>query len=265
MSPGAAREDHPPGAAAWAAPGGEVTATGGPGQRPPLRTIVPPVVRVVDDRPPACPAVEPLASAPALTCGADRCGDTVVGVPESPRLPWRVVALSTVLALGAAAGTYVLLADDDESTATSLELTPEGEVPTPDEASFTTFDGEEVALSSLRGTPTVVNFFSSTCVPCITEMPAFEEVFQEVGGEVAFLGLAVADRTDDALALVDETGVTYPTAQDPDGSVISALGGTVLPTTVLLDADGEVVATHPGELDADELRDLLADELGITA
>lgn len=201
-----------------------------------------------------------------LTCGADRCGDTVIRVPESPPRPWRAVALSTVLALGAAVATYAVLADDDETTRpAALELTPEGDVPTPDEATFTTFAGDEVALSSLRGTPTVVNFFSSTCVPCITEMPAFEEVFQEVGSDVAFLGLAVADRADDAQALVDRTGVTYRTAQDLDASVISALGGTVLPTTVLLDADGEVVATHTGELDADELRALLADELGVTS
>ena len=50
-----------------------------------------------------------------------------------------------------------------------------------------------------------MNFFASTCTPCITEMPAFEEVYQELqgSGQVAFLGLAVADRTDDALALVE--------------------------------------------------------------
>ena len=96
-------------------------------------------------------------------------------------------------------------------------------------------------------------------------MPAFEEVYQQVGeaGSVAFLGLAVADRTDDAMALVDQTGVTYPTAQDTDSSVISALEGTVLPTTVLLDADGNVVSTHAGELSADELRTLLAEDLGV--
>ena len=45
--------------------------------------------------------------------------------------------------------------------------------------------------------------------------------------------------------------------------MITALGGTVLPTTVLLDADGQIVALHNGELDADDVRDLLADELGI--
>jgi thiol-disulfide isomerase/thioredoxin len=174
------------------------------------------------------------------------------------------VALSTVVALAAAVGTYALLSDggdDDAGPGTgAIELTPSEDF---DGATYTTFDGDEVALADLVGTPTVVNFFSSTCVPCITEMPAFETVYKELGSEVRFLGLAMADRPDDALALVERTGVTYPTAQDKDGSVIAALGGTVLPTTVLLDAEGDIVATHNGELDADGLRALLADELGI--
>jgi thiol-disulfide isomerase/thioredoxin len=170
-----------------------------------------------------------------------------------------------VLALCAATATYIVLDDgDDDTPAGTIELTPDGDVGA-DGVAFTTFDGAEVPLSTLRGGPTLVNFFASTCVPCVTEMPAFEEVYQEVGDEVAFLGLAVADRPEDAQALVERTGVTYPTAQDPDSAVITALGGSVLPTTVLLDADGEIVATHNGELDADELRALLADELGIGA
>ncbi|MDP1820592.1 MAG: TlpA disulfide reductase family protein [Acidimicrobiales bacterium] len=186
------------------------------------------------------------------------------------RPPLRLVVVSTVLALAAAVGTYALLSDGDDGDAASgetdtLELTPADELPDPDGLAFTTFGGDEVPLASLQGSPVVVNFFSSTCVPCITEMPAFEEVHQEVGTEVTFLGLAMADRPDDARELVERTGVTYRTAQDKDGSVIAALGGTVLPTTVLLDAEGDIVSTHNGELDADELRGLLADAFGIGA
>ena len=195
-----------------------------------------------------------------------RVGGTVIGVSEAPRLPLRIVALSTVLALAAAVGTYTLLSDDDTAarSADTIELTPSDEVPDdPDAATFTTFDGDVVPLSSLRGTPVLVNFFASTCVPCIKEMPALEEVHQEVGDQVTFLGLAMQDRPEDALDLVERTGVTYLTAQDKDASVITALGGTVLPTTILLDADGTIVAVHNGQLDADDLRDLLADELGI--
>ena len=189
---------------------------------------------------------------------------------ESSGITWRTIAFSTLLALIAAAAVVVLLSDDADDTpeasddTTSVTLVPSDEVPTFDEATFTTFDGEEVPLSSVKGTPTVVNFWASSCTPCLEEMPAFEEVYQELGGEdVAFLGLAVADRTDDALEMLDTTGVTYPVAQDKDASVITLLGGLLLPTTVLLDADGNVVADHAGELSADELRALLADELGI--
>lgn len=189
-------------------------------------------------------------------------------MPRVPRLPLRVLALSTTLALGAAVGTYALLDEDDEPALTSgsIRLTPaddtEGDI---DSVTFTTFEGDEVPLSSLQGAPVLVNFFASTCVPCITEMPALEEVHQQLGNQVTFLGLALQDRPDDALELIARTGVTYRTAQDKDASVITALGGNVLPTTVLLDAKGKVLKSHSGQLDADDLRAMIAEELGIDA
>lgn len=189
-------------------------------------------------------------------------------MPSGARLPLRAIVLSTVVALAAATGTYVLLSDEsgtDAATVGTVELTPEGGgANRGDELRFTTFEGEEVPMASLRGRPVLVNFFASTCVPCVTEMPAFEEVHQQLGDQVTFLGLAAAgDRPEDALALVERTGVTYRTARDVDASVITAFGGTVLPTTALLDADGALVEVHTGTLDADSLRSLLADELGI--
>jgi thiol-disulfide isomerase/thioredoxin len=189
-------------------------------------------------------------------------------VPRSSWLTPRLLVVSTVVALLAAVATYVALdgggTEREGATTGTLPLSPSDDDPD-EEVSFTTFDGDVVPLSSLQGAPVLVNFFASTCVPCVTEMPAFEEVFQEVGDEVRFLGLAMQDRPEDALELIERTGITYPAAQDKDGSVITALGGTVLPTTVLLDADGEILETHTGKLDADDLRQLLADELGVTA
>jgi peroxiredoxin len=193
-------------------------------------------------------------------------------VSAPPWLTWRTLAVSTVLALLAAAGVVVLLTDDGEGDPTDdgasvVTLVPADDVPTFDEAAYTTWDGEEVPLASVRGTPTVVNFFASTCIPCITEMPAFEQVYQDIGGAdapVELLGIAIStDRSDDARALVEQTGVTYPTGKDVDSSVAGALDVTLLPTTVFLDADGNVAATSSGELSADELKDLLADELGV--
>jgi len=174
-----------------------------------------------------------------------------------------VLVLSTTLALAAATGTYALLQDDEPSVAPGVELTPSGDLAGPDEVTFTTYDGDEVALTTLRGAPTVVNFFASTCAPCVKEMPAIEEVHQTLGDQVTFLGLAVQDRPEAAQDLVDQTGVTYRTALDKDGAVLNALEGILLPTTVLLAADGEVVARHTGELTADELRALVVESFDL--
>ena len=177
-------------------------------------------------------------------------------VPEVPRFSWRVLLASTTIALVAATATYVALDNGGRHTATvtpsqlnnGLSLSPDQAVQPLDKVTFTGFDGKVVTLSSLKGTPLVVNFFASYCVPCITEMPALEAVHQQLGTKVTFLGLAVSDRIDPAQALIKRTKVTYRTAQDKDGGVLATVKGTVLPTTVLIDAQGTIVATHAGAL-----------------
>lgn len=182
---------------------------------------------------------------------------------EPTHLPLRLVVLSTSLALVAAVATYVVLDDDETTARPAVELTPSEDLPELTEVAFTTYDGEQVPMASLLGSPTVVNFFASTCAPCVKEMPAIEEVHQAFSSQVAFLGLAVQDRPEDAQDLVEQTGVTYRTALDKDGSVLNALEGILLPTTVLLDADGEVVALHTGELTAHDLRTLVVESFDL--
>jgi thiol-disulfide isomerase/thioredoxin len=129
------------------------------------------------------------------------------------------------------------------------------------EGAFDTLDGGESSLASYQGTPVVLNFFASWCVPCITEMPAFEEVHQAMGDEVAFVGLAVRDEVPKTEELVDDTGVTYDIGRDQRGDVLTSLGGFQLPTTVLIDADGVVTSVNTGELGAEELTTMIEAEL----
>lgn len=118
---------------------------------------------------------------------------------------------------------------------------------------------QDLAEVAGLGTPVVLNFWSSTCIPCLKEMPSFEQVSQELDGKVTFLGVDVVDTEADGKKMVARTGVTYRNARDPRSEIFSVFGGIALPRTVLIDGDGTVVATHSGELDADGLRDLLAD------
>jgi thiol-disulfide isomerase/thioredoxin len=164
------------------------------------------------------------------------------------------------LAIGLAA--LALLAcggDDDDVARLDPDLpAPTGEVDTGDvdDVVLEGLTGGEIALADYAGRPVVVNFFASFCAPCVQEMPAIEALKQEVGDGAVFVGVATNDDVDDALDLVDRTGVTWELARDPRGDFMNAVGGVVLPTTVVVDADGGVVWVRSGELDDGELREL---------
>jgi thiol-disulfide isomerase/thioredoxin len=121
------------------------------------------------------------------------------------------------------------------------------------DASFARFDGSQASVRDYRGKPVVVNFFSSTCVPCQTEMPALEQIHRSTGERVVFLGLDVQDTVESGEAFLKTVSVTWDLGRDPDASILQSLGGTGLPTTVLLDADGRVVYKHLGALKAGDL------------
>ncbi|HWH33892.1 MAG TPA: TlpA disulfide reductase family protein [Acidimicrobiales bacterium] len=125
--------------------------------------------------------------------------------------------------------------------------------------SFSLLGGGLGSFADYRGRPLVVNLFASNCPPCIEEMPAFEAVHRELGDDVAFLGLNIQDQPSAAAALVERTGVTYDIARDPSGDLARQLGMVVMPTTYFVSADGRVVATKAGALDAGELRERIED------
>ncbi|MFV0316953.1 MAG: TlpA family protein disulfide reductase [Microthrixaceae bacterium] len=118
-------------------------------------------------------------------------------------------------------------------------------------------DGTTIQLSSLRGSPAVINFWSSTCGPCLAEMPDLESVNQELDGQVRFLGIDVTDTVEAGRNMVQQTGVTYDNGRDPQAEVMGLYGGIALPRTVLVDSDGVVRAIHNGALSADELTESL--------
>src|SRR5947208_5344608 len=90
----------------------------------------------------------------------------------------------------------------------------------PVDASFKRLDGSTAGFADYRGKPVVVNFFSSTCVPCLTEMPALEQVHQELGPAVAFVGMNAEDTVEDGRAIVAKTGVTWDIGRDPDDALL---------------------------------------------
>ena len=105
-----------------------------------------------------------------------------------------------------------------------------------------------VALVDFRGRPVVLNFWASWCLPCRREMPLLAAADRRLGGAVSFVGVNYQDTTEEALALVDDTGVTYPSGVDSDGEVGRSYGLYGMPTTVFIAADGRIVGRYLGEM-----------------
>lgn len=74
--------------------------------------------------------------------------------------------------------------------------------------------GSLVRLSDHKGMPVVLNFWASWCVPCRKEMPALARVSAEFARRVDFLGVDHQDVREDALALLRDAGVRYPSGFD---------------------------------------------------
>ncbi|HEY1634774.1 MAG TPA: TlpA disulfide reductase family protein [Acidimicrobiales bacterium] len=118
--------------------------------------------------------------------------------------------------------------------------------------------GSSVSLSDFRGRPVVMNFFAAWCPPCRDELPTLSAAQRRVGGNVAFLGIDVSDSTPAALDLVRSSGVSYPLGVDPDYKVADNLYHLRgLPSTVFIDAKGNISATVLGQLSPKVLNERL--------
>jgi cytochrome c biogenesis protein CcmG/thiol:disulfide interchange protein DsbE len=173
------------------------------------------------------------------------------------------VLLATVaaLALAACGGGPRAAGSPGGGAGSGADPSPAPGDPVPD-VRVEAFDGSTVSLTDYVGTPLVVNFWASWCPPCVAEMrDAFEPLHDQLGDRVAFLGVDVQDTRAAAREVVERTGVTYELAADPDGELFTAFGGFGMPTTVLVDADGRVVAHHTGALTRAELEGLVRTHL----
>lgn len=149
---------------------------------------------------------------------------------------------------------------DDSAPVTAPKPVKSGEkVP---DATFERFSGGQGHFSDYAGKPLVVNFWQTTCAPCLKEMPTFERAHQSSGDKIQFLGIDVNDTLSSGKDYARKLGITYDLVRDPTGELLSVLGGVVLPTTVFVSADGTVLLVHSAALSEGDLTKTLAKVFG---
>lgn len=163
-----------------------------------------------------------------------------------------IIILVIVVLIGGAVFLYQRLAGDgsqvsqQQSTGSGLQAAPVFTVTDP--------NGNQVSLEDLRGKPVVVNFWATWCGYCVSEMPHFEDIYQQYGDRIHILMVNVQESLDTASSFIKEADYTFPYYLDASGNTAAAYGVTGLPATFFIDADGNAVAQVRGALNRETLQ-----------
>lgn len=116
------------------------------------------------------------------------------------------------------------------------------------------WEGNEVHFSDYVGKPIVLNFWAHWCGPCQTEMPEFNEVYEELGGEVTFLMVHVGADQESGKEKVTQGGYTFPVVFDTQSTAAAIYGVNAFPTSFFIDKEGNLAAYYVGMMDRELLQ-----------
>lgn len=113
--------------------------------------------------------------------------------------------------------------------------------------------GENIRLAEQRGKVVMLNFWASWCGPCRKEMPLLDEMHKRYGkaGFVLY-GVNVEQDATAAKKLLKELGVSLPVLYDPESKASKLYKVDAMPTTVMIDKNGEVRYVNRGYKAGDE-------------
>lgn len=164
-----------------------------------------------------------------------------------------VVSLLNVALLALLWTQLLTPATKDSSTAVQRDPATYGDVssprigkPAPDFA-LSALNGSTstVRLSAFKGKPVIVNFWSSTCEPCMEEATVLQKLWTEklAPQGVVFIGIDAYEPRNSALNFLKKYGISYLNVQDTlDGTTGSDYGIIGYPETYFINAEGVVVA-----------------------
>ena len=171
--------------------------------------------------------------------------------------------LAALLLTGCSSGLQEQITDTTgqpvQTTAEPTQTTAPVQEVRPTAPDFTVYDreGNEVKLSDFLGKPVVLNFWASWCGPCKSEMPHFQQAWEQYGDEVAFLMVNLTDgqgeTAETAYSYIDGCCYTFPVYCDTTSEAAYTYGIYSIPTTFFIHADGTAEGYISGAMDLETL------------
>ena len=113
--------------------------------------------------------------------------------------------------------------------------------------------GKNIKLSELRGQVVLLNFWASWCGPCRQEMPLLEKLYKRYSAlGFTVLGVNVEEDPRKAKKLLKDIPVSFPILFDTTNKVSRQYKVSGMPSTVMIDRDGNMRYLHKGYKPGDE-------------
>jgi peroxiredoxin len=128
------------------------------------------------------------------------------------------------------------------------------------ESTFVLLDGSQKTTADFKGKVTLVNFWATSCVTCVAEMPKMVQTFEKYKGQgYQHLGVAMSyDPPSYVVNFAQTRKLPFNVAIDNTGVVAKAWGDVQLtPTSYIVNRKGEIVKRYVGEPDFAELHKLI--------
>lgn len=140
-------------------------------------------------------------------------------------------------------GGYMLTQPKDEVIRSQMVMKPLPEFDLPPAT-----EGVEGATRAdfADGTPKLLNFWASWCVPCIAEAPQLEALKKE---GVEIIGVAIRDKPENVAEFLGDHGNPYTRiGSDEISSLMIELGASGVPETYIIDGEGNIRYQHIGDI-----------------
>lgn len=107
--------------------------------------------------------------------------------------------------------------------------------------------GEQVSLADFRGQVVLVNNWATWCPPCRAEMPILDEYYQDHRHqEFTVVAIDSGDPADVVKEFVNSYQISFPIWVDPTSSAVNSFRNNYLPSSYLVNEDGQVVRVWSG-------------------
>lgn len=108
--------------------------------------------------------------------------------------------------------------------------------------SFTSLQGEYIALDDLKGKVVVLDFWGTWCPPCVESVPELRNLHKRFGKEPTFVLLGISSDHDEAAwkAFTDKNKMIWPQYRDEKRKIQNAFNIRAFPTYIVIDHEGIV-------------------------